>query len=97
MFVGIVGAETDLPTARRKIAIDCPVWRQNLKLAKSQPSQTLSLLVSQDIRKTKGECVKRQLEAAQRLLPRSYSSPARDSRFEMISSWTFLPPDLAIV
>lgn len=28
-FIEIVGAETDLPTARREIAIDCPVWRRN--------------------------------------------------------------------
>lgn len=25
-FVEIVGAETDLPTARRKLASHCPVW-----------------------------------------------------------------------
>lgn len=59
MFVGIVGAETDLPTARRKIAIDCPVWRQNLNLAIISSIQQLNPFSSQDIYKTKGESVKR--------------------------------------
>lgn len=61
-FVELVGADTELSTARRTISSGCPAWKAN--------PDHISLI---------------------------YNSPARASRFEMISSWTFLPPVFAIV